>query len=870
MPRPTRRLAAALLASAAALAPAIAGAADQAAAPAAFPRHDAQEAQIRAIVAHMTLAQKIGQMTQPDIRAVTPDDVRRYYIGSVLNGGGAWPDGRMHAAPAEWRALADTWWKASMSTDMAVKVPVLWGTDAVHGNNNVFGMTLFPHNIGLGAAHDPALMERIGEAVARQVRLTGIDWTFAPTLTVPRDDRWGRTYEGFSEDPAIVASYAGPYVTGFQGRFDPFGRPTVIATAKHFLGDGGTDQGVDRGETKASFADMLRVHGAGYVPAIAAGVQTVMASFNSWTYTGPDDTGRVLAFNDVKDTGNRYLITDLLKTRWGFDGFVVTDWDAIGQVTFVDAHGKTQSCTNAWCPAAIDAGVDMVMVPFDWKDFIARTTASVEHGEIPIARVDDAVTRILRVKMRAGLFRVVDGRTVSIPPSQRAGAQDEDAAHPRELARQAVRESLVLLKNDHHTLPLHPPKRVLVVGRAADSIADQSGGWSLTWQGTNTTNADFPVADSILEGVRNQVGTANVTYSADAAGVDVRSYDAVIAVIGESPYAEGGGDIRRSGTLEHARRHPEDRAVLDRVADQGVPVVTVLLSGRPLWVNPEINRSDAFVAAWLPGTEGRGVTDVLFGHGVFRGRLSFSWPRTACQTPLNTGDKDYHPQFAVGYGLTYDAPHADLGKLDESPQPERCGPPVPAASEDLVLFQQVVNPAYRLVIGSPADWRLPIGDDLNAVVTTSDGHVKAETAQLNGQQDARRITFTGDGQFAVDSLKMVDLAGWQKAGATLAFDIAIDQAPAGNVHVRVDCGHPCGGQIDVTAGLRALPLRAKTTLRLPLKCFAEHGADMAAVDTPFGLDTDKAFVATIANVRWEVGAARHEGELACTPAKPRD
>ena len=504
------------------------------------------------------------------------------------------------------------------------------------------------------------------------------------------------------------------------------------------------------------------------------------------------------------------------------------------------------------------------MVPFDWKDFIARTTASVEHGEIPMARVDDAVTRILRVKMRAGLFRVVDGRTVSIPPSQRAGAQDERRRAPaRARAPGGARIAGAAEERPPHAAAARHPKRVLVVGRAADSIADQSGGWSLTWQGTNTTNADFPVADSILEGVRNQVGTANVTYSADAAGVDVRSYDAVIAVIGESPYAEGGGDIRRSGTLEHARRHPEDRAVLDRVAGQGVPVVTVLLSGRPLWVNPEINRSDAFVAAWLPGTEGQGVTDVLFHHGDsyddFRGRLSFSWPRTACQTPLNKGDKDYQPQFAVGYGLTYDAPHADLGKLDESPQPERCGPPVPAASEDLVLFQQVVNPAYRLVIGSPANWRLPIGDDLNAVVTTSDGHVKAETAQLNGQQDARRITFTGDGQFAVDSLKMVDLAGWQKAGATLAFDIAIDQAPAGNVHVRVDCGHPCGGQIDVTAGLRALPLHAKTTLRLPLKCFAEHGADMAAVDTPFGLDTDKPFVATIANVRWEVGAAKSGG-----------
>jgi len=865
MPSSTARRVVALLAALAALTSATA-------APAVFPRDPAQEAQIHAIVARMTLAQKVGQMTQPDIRAITPDDVRRYYIGSVLNGGGAWPDKDMHATPARWLAMADAWWDASMHTDMAVPVPVMWGTDAVHGHNNVAGMTLFPHNIGLGAANDPALVQRIGEAVARQVRLTGIDWTFAPTVTVPRNDRWGRTYEGFSEDPAIVAAYAGRYVTGLQGRFDPAGRPTIVATAKHFLGDGGTDQGVDRGETKASFADMLHVHGAGYVTALDAGVQTVMTSFNSWTYTGPDDTGRALAFDNVKDTGNRYLLTDLLKTRWGFDGLVVTDWDAIGQVHFTDSQGRPQACSNAWCPAAINAGVDMVMVPFDWKDFIARTIASVQAGEIPMARIDDAVTRILRVKMRAGLLRVVDGHSVATRPSERAGVHDDAAAAPRALAREAVRKSLVLLKNDHATLPLARQGRVLVVGRAADSIADMAGGWSLTWQGTHTTNADYPVADSLLAAVRDAVGDANVTYSADASGVDVKAFHAVIAVIGETPYAETAGDIRRSGTLEHARRHPEDLAVLERVAGHGVPVATVLLSGRPLWVNREIDRSDAFVAAWLPGTEGKGIADVLFRHADgsvtdFQGRLSFSWPRTACQDVVNKGDRDYHPLFAYGYGLTYARAHGPLGRLDETPQPERCGPAVPAASEDLVLFQQTVNPAYRLVIGSPADWRRPIGDDVNAVVASSDGHVKAETSQVDGQQDARRITFSGDAQFAIDSPKPLDLAGYLKAHAVMAFDIVVDQAPAGDVHVRVDCGHPCMGAIDITAGLRALPLHRKATLRVPLQCFADHGADMAAVDTPFGLDTDRPFTASIANVRWEVGGKSSEGMLACTPAR---
>ncbi len=862
-----RPLLAPLIAAACALAPAARGAD---AIPKPFPQDPAREAQIRAIVAHMTLAQKIGQMTQADIRAVTPAEVRRFYIGSVLNGGGAWPNQDKHAAAADWLALADAWWDASMSTDMAVKVPVIWGTDAVHGHNNVFGMTLFPHNIGLGAAHDPALVERIGEAVARQVRLTGIDWTFAPTVAVPRDDRWGRTYEGFSEDPAIVAAVAGRYVTGLQGRFDAAGRPTVVATAKHFLGDGGTDMGVDQGENKASFDDLLRVHGAGYVSAIDAGVQTVMASFNSWTFTGKDDTGHALAFVDAKNTGNSYLLTDLLKTRWGFDGFVVTDWDAIGQVRYVDATGKTRSCTTSSCPAAINAGIDMVMAPFAWKDFIAHTMASVQAGEIPMSRIDDAVTRILRVKMRAGLFRVVGGASVATRPSRRAGARDAAAAHPRELARAAVRESLVLLKNDHATLPLQPTGRVLVVGRAADSIADQAGGWSLTWQGTGNTNADYPVGDSVLAAVRDAVGADNVVHSIDAKNVDVKAFKAVIAVIGETPYAEGAGDIGRSSTLEHARRHPDDLAVLDRVSGHGVPVVTVLFSGRPLWMNREIDRSDAFVAAWLPGTEGKGITDVLFRHadGVatdFRGRLSYSWPKTACQATVNKGDAGDDPLFAYRYGLTYAAKHADLGKLDETPQPQRCGAAVVDAVDDLVIFRQVENPMHHLAIGSPRDWRVPLGDDLDAAVATPDGNVKATTTQINVQQDARRIAFAGDGQFSAYSSTGQDDAGYAGTHAALVFDLVVDTPPAAPVHVRVDCGYPCGGSVDVTKAVTALPLHAKATLKIPLQCFADQGVDFAAVTVPFAIDTAGPFVASFADIRWQVGADRDPDALPCTP-----
>ena len=870
-PSPLRR-AAAWMAVALALATPMSRAADTR--PGALPRDPAQETQIRAIVDHMTLAQKVGQMTQPDIRAVTPAEVRQYYIGSVLNGGGAWPGMDKHASRDAWLAMADGWFDASMSTDMAVEVPVMWGTDAVHGNNNVYGTTLFPHNIGLGAAHDPALVERIGEAVARQVRGTGIDWTFAPTVAVVRDDRWGRTYEGFSEDPAIVAAYAGRYVTGLQGRFDPAGRPTIVATAKHFIGDGGTEHGVDQGETIASVSDLLRIHGAGYVSAIQAGVQTVMASFSSWTYTGPDDTGRRLSFDGAKTTGNKYLLTDVLKTRWGFDGFVVTDWDAIGQVTWVDAQGHAKACIATSCPSAIDAGVDMVMVPFGWKDFIANTIASAQAGEIPMARIDDAVTRILRVKMRAGLFRVVDGASVATRPSQRAGAKDAAAATPRALARQAVRESLVLLKNDHATLPLARRGRVLVVGSAADSLPDLAGGWSLTWQGTNTTNADFPVGDTILAAVRDAVGDADVTWSADAKDVDVTAYRAVIAVIGETPYAEGAGDIRASGTLEHARRHPEDLAVLDRVAGHGVPVVTVLLSGRPLWVDREIDRSDAFVAAWLPGTEGKGIADVLFRHADggttdFRGRLSYSWPRSACQTAVNQGEADDHPLFALGYGLTYATPHAALGRLDESPQPERCGAPVAEATDDLVIFRQVENPKFPLFIGSPAGWSVRLGDDPNAVVTTSDGFAKAETTQVNVQQDARKVTLSGDSHFTASSDKPQDLSGFQATQAAVVVDLVVDQAPTGPVDMRVYCGFPCTGRVDVTQALRALPLHRKATLRIPLQCFVDHGADLSAVEAPFAIGTKDAFTASFANIRWEVGGAKAADALPCPPPTPR-
>src|SRR5260221_1174798 len=479
------------------------------------------EARIADLLRHLTVEQKVAQMVQADIRSVTPEDVKTCRLGSVLNGGGAFPGGNKHATVADWVGLVDRYYDASMdSSGGAPAIPVIWGTDAVHGHNNVFGATLFPHNIGLGAAHDPDLIERIGRATAAEVAATGIDWTFAPTLAVVRDDRWGRAYEGYSEQPDIVRTYAGRMVQGLQGTA---GTPAfldadhIVATAKHFIGDGGTYQGIDRGDNRASEADLLAIHAQGYISAIQAGVQTVMVSYNSW--------------QGIKMHGQHHLITDVLKGSMGFDGIVVSDWDAIDEV---------QSCSKDRCSQAVNAGVDLFMVPEQWKAFIGNTVEQVRNGDIPIARIDDAVRRILRVKLRGGLFE--KGR-----PSSRPLANRRDligAPEHRAVAREAVRKSLVLLKNDGGLLPLRPQMRVLVAGDGADDIGKQTGGWTLTWQGTGNSNADFPGATSIFQGIRDAVSVAGGTATLSVNGSFNSKPDVAIVVFGENPYAEWHGDIR--------------------------------------------------------------------------------------------------------------------------------------------------------------------------------------------------------------------------------------------------------------------------------------------------------------------------------------
>jgi beta-glucosidase len=585
------------------------------------------EVRIDALLARLTPAQKIGQLIQGDIDSLTPEDLRHTPLGSVLNGANSAPRHDGLASPREWLELATRFYEASTAAPRGL--PVLWATDAVHGLNDVQGATIFPHNIGLGAARDPALLRRIGAITALEMRVTGLDWTFAPTLAVVRDVRWGRSYESFGEDAQLVAASGAALIEGLQGSPGTPGfldAAHVLATAKHFVGDGGTG-GRDEGDNTESETELRDVDAAPYVSAIAAGVQTVMASFSSW--------------QGVKMHGNQALLTEVLKQRMGFDGLVIGDWDG---------HAQLPGCSGVSCPAAVNAGVDVLMAPGGWHALYTNMLAQVSSGAIPAARLDAAVRRVLRVKLRAHLLE--EGRPAVRPFAGRfelLGAP----AH-RALARQAVRESLVLLKNDRGLLPLAPHARVLVAGEAADDVAQQCGGFTLDWQGTRPAS-DIRPAQSIYAGIRAAVTAAGGHAELAGDGRFTTPPDVAIVVFGERPYAEGAGDVPSLTLPDEAR----SLGLLRRLRARGIPVVAVLVSGRPLWVEAELAAADAFVAAWLPGAEGGGVADVLFrgrdGSVArdFRGRLPVSWPRA----PAAAAGALPGPLFPFGYGLKYAAPH---------------------------------------------------------------------------------------------------------------------------------------------------------------------------------------------------------------------
>ena len=588
------------------------------------------ESKIDEWLAKMSIEQKVGQMIQAEIKSISPDDAAKYHIGSILNGGGSWPTDKADGPLGAWLNLANLFYGASMDTgDDRLAIPIMWGTDAVHGHNNVIGATIFPHNIGLGAANNPELMRDIGTATAREVAVTGIDWTFAPTVAVARDARWGRTYESYSSDPKIVADLTKELILGIQGHpaLDNFlSEQKIIATAKHFVGDGGTTAGDDQGDTILSEEDLFKIHGQGYVQALGVGTQTVMASFSSW--------------NGQKLHGHKYLLTDVLKGRMGFDGLIVGDWNG---------HEQIEGCTKMSCPQAINAGIDLIMVPEDWKAFLENTVKQVKSGEIAMSRIDDAVRRILRVKYRAGMF--VSGK----PSEHRLAGRAKLLGHAdhRNVARQAVRESLVLLKNDG-VLPLDPASNILVTGSGADNPVMQSGGWTVTWQGRDLETRILNPLDyykghtTISAGLSDAIKEARGSLITDA---DSAKIDAAIVVFGEEPYAEFEGDL---ASLDFDLANNTDFKIIQDLKAKNIPVVSVFITGRPRGVDAAIEASDAFVAAWLPGSEGAGVADVLLSNTLgkpaynFKGSLPFNWPQNGASNPITTSTK-----YKFGYGLTY-------------------------------------------------------------------------------------------------------------------------------------------------------------------------------------------------------------------------
>ena len=583
------------------------------------------DGKVRELLAKMTLEEKIGQMTQAEQDALKDvNDIQKYFLGSVLSGGGS--DPKAGNSLVAWTDMVDGYQEHALKTRL--RIPLLYGADAVHGHNNVLGAVLFPHNIGLGCTRNPKLVESAARVTSEEVRATGVNWAFAPCVTVPRDERWGRTYEGFGEAPELARTLGEAAVRGLQ-RNDLSDPLSVLACAKHYVGDGGTTIGtagfanregqhlLDQGDTQLSEADLRKIHLQGYISTVKAGVGSIMPSYNSW--------------NGVKVSGSRRLLTGILKQELGFQGFLISDYNALNQISkdFKEAIG-----------ISINAGMDMAMVPSDYQHFYNLLLELVKEGKVPMARIDDAVTRILRVKFAMGLMN----RSRS-PLADRRLHKTFGSAKHRQVARECVRQSLVLLKNEKRTLPLSKKlARIHVGGKSADDIGNQCGGWTIEWQGKSGDVT--PGGTTILKAIQNTVSPATkITFSKDGSGAG--GADVGILVIGETPYAEGFGD------RDDLALAAEDLTAINNMKQAGIPVVVVLFSGRPMIINDALGHCDAFVAAWLPGTEGQGVTDVLFGDYKPTGKLSYSWPRSMAQIPINVGDKNYDPLFKYGFGLTF-------------------------------------------------------------------------------------------------------------------------------------------------------------------------------------------------------------------------
>ena len=576
---------------------------------------------ISELIKEMTLEEKIGQMTQVDYRYLkNKSDITKYFLGSILSGGGSTPPTNQ---PSSWVDLYNGFQKEALKTRL--KIPLIYGIDAVHGHNNVFGATMFPHNIGLGCANDKLLVQKIAAATAAEVKATGLDWTFAPCVAVAQDERWGRTYESFSEDSDIVTKLGVASTIGYQGR--TLNKNSLLACAKHFVGDGNTVFGtgtnwykIDRGDVILEEEELRSKYIKPFKESIKAGVGSIMISYNSW--------------KGKKLHGHKYLINDVLRRELKFDGIIISDWAGINEI---DKDYKTCIIQS------INAGIDMNMVPGSlnpddnsYDDFIRLAIEAVKEGAIPIERIDDAVHRILKVKKQIGLF--------DTPIKNPSNKNILGSKRHRDLARESVRKSLVLLKNENKILPLKKVgKKITLVGDHADNIGFQCGGWTIHWQGGS---GDITPGTTILDAFKSAVSDSNnIRYSKNAD--NLLGSDIIVVAIGEEPYTEGVGD-RDSLLLPK-----KDKELLEKVKRSKIPYVVILISGRPMIINKELDNSHAFIAAWLPGTEGEGISDVLFGDFDFTGKLSMTWPRSMKQIPINFGDSDYDPLFEFGFGLSY-------------------------------------------------------------------------------------------------------------------------------------------------------------------------------------------------------------------------
>ena len=774
------------------------------------------EARIDALIARMTVAQKVGQLIQADISTITPKDLETYPLGSILAGGNSGPNGNERSTAADWAKLVGDFRAVSLRPQAnGVAIPIIFGVDAVHGHNNIPGATLFPHNIGLGAARDPELIQRIGAVTAAEIAGSGIEWTFAPTLAVPQDLRWGRSYEGYAADPQLVADYAKAMVLGLQGPLvagRSIGPAHVAATAKHFLADGGTFEGKDQGDARIDEKELIAKHAMGYPAAIDAGALTVMASFSSW--------------NGVKHHGNKGLLTDALKDKMGFAGFVVGDWNG---------HGQVAGCSVTDCAQSINAGLDMFMAPDSWKGLYDSTLKHAQDGTISAARLNDAVRRILRVKHKLGLFTEghVDRSIVKA-----VGAPEHLA-----IAREAVAKSLVLLKNNGSVLPIRPGARVLVTGPAADNMAIQSGGWTISWQGTDVVRSDFPNGQTIWEALNTSVRDAGGIATLSADGAYKEKPDVAIVVFGEDPYAEFQGDVP---TLDYQPTGATDLAMLKKLKAAGVPVVALFLSGRPMFTSPEINAADAFVAGWLPGSQGVGIADVLIAgkNGktarAFTGTLPFAWPADA-RSPVEK------PLFAVGYGLKYGEERA-----------------VPPLSEELgVDITEALNVENFFTGGrARAPWALTVTDAGGSrpvespPVSSPGGLIAARSVDVRAQEDGKAFVWTGPAALHLSG-PYADLSRQLHNSFALRIDWRIDAVGAAPVQIALG-----GKAFDVSDRVKAAAKGQVSTIKVPLRCFADAGANLQRVDYALSVQADKGFAATLLNTNVEAVGQN----LPCPPA----